>query len=492
VFVRSRSGFSKAPRFARVTGLQRVIAVRASDTGALAALREPYRPPDIAPVGNNIVQDLARLRPYLSFTRPEHADMRIEPKLESSVNPVANILPGVTMDEEGDDGDGDSEPESLARDAQEVLCLWDILMQDRIARRRSDALGQGLFAKGKPSHGADIMLRIESLTELPVHRVMLSARCTVLARVLGGIGSLHDRGSGISLKLLPAPAEQSGAGPPQVSTEMPRLAITGVHAFPVLVLLHYLYTDVLLAISDPRLVRLTGDAFAHGRLQPAQAVRELQTLSRVLHLGALDDALRGAVQRAPAPSLGVDFRAVFDAPMSVSSPDVVLHLADREVWSHSFVLRARSPFFEGFFVDRQWTRDRWESGGSLRVDLRHFEWRSMQYVLRFMCCGEEAEMFEKLGTLAPYAILARAGSLEQILLILPINYCPSYLTSCLLRWVPPRSCCALLMLSSTLERIAPGSLDFDLLFNSRQICHNQQHFGHLRGSSLPTLPAVDG
>jgi hypothetical protein len=160
---------------------------------------------------------------------------------------------------------------------------------------------------------------------------------------------------------------------------------------------------MLLAINDPQLARLTGtaDAFAHGRLQPAQAVRELLTLSRVLHLEALADPLRSVVRRALSPSLNSHFRTIFDAPMSsVSSSDVdvVLRLADRDVRSHSFILRARSLFFECFFADEEWTRDRWESDGILRVDLCHLEWRAMQYVLRFMCCGEEAEMFERLGT----------------------------------------------------------------------------------------------
>jgi hypothetical protein len=313
--------------------------------------------------------------------------------------------------EEEDEVDGSFEAEVLARDAQEVLRLWDVLAQDRIARRRSDTPGQGLFATDRLSHGADLMLRIQGSTELPVHRVILSSRCAILARVLDGLGSLHDRESGISVKLLPAPGRESssyhgapGGGPPRIPAEAPRLAIAGVHPFPVLVLLHYLYTDALLAIGDPRLARLTADAFAHGKLQPAQAVHELQTLCRVLHLEALADGLRSAVpQRLPSSaSLIAHFRAIFDAPLSVSAPDVVLRLADREVWTHSFVLRARSPFFESFFSDEEWTQDRWEGfgegNGYLRVDLSHLEWRSVQYVLRYICCGEEVEMFERLGT----------------------------------------------------------------------------------------------
>ena len=429
--------------------------MRASDSGALAALREPYRPPDITPVGNNLAEDLARLRPYLSFTRPEHEGRRVEPMQESYVDPVVvKYLPDVAAavceeEEEGDGGSFEFEAELLARDAREVMRLWDILTQDRIARRRprpQDAVGQGegFYAKSKLSHGADLMLRVQNSTELPAHRTILSARCAVLARVLGGMGSLHDRESGISIKLLPAPVPGTSAEagcPPRTPSEAPRLAIAGVHPFSVLVLLHYLYTDALLAINDPQLARLSGtaDAFAHGRLQAAQAVRELQTLSRVLHLEALADPLRSVVRRTPPPSLNAHFRAIFDAPVmsaSASDADVVIRLADREVRTHSFVLRARSLFFEDFFSDEDWTRDRWESDGVLRVDLSHLEWRTMQYVLRFMCCGEEEGMFERIGMVTPPSLLDLQRELDflvQTLLNLLTSYCPSYLKLCMLR-----------------------------------------------------------
>ncbi|KAI0291504.1 hypothetical protein B0F90DRAFT_1823827 [Multifurca ochricompacta] len=396
VFVRSRSGGTKASPFVRVTGLQRAVAVRANDTGGLAALRQPYRPPEIALVGKNFAEDIARLRPYISFTRTENEGMRIEPKLGTLASQATKVVPRFMVGDEEDDGESGFETEALARDVQEILCLWDILAQDRTARRRSGVLGQGIFATSKLAHGADLVLRMQGSTELPVHRVVLSAGCAALARVLGGLGSLHDRESGFSIKLLPAPSPRNGAGPPRALAETPRLAIAGVHPFLVLVLVHYLYTDTLLAIGDPRLTRSTAEAFAHGRLQPAQAVRELQTLSRVLHLDVLTDALRSTVRHELPPLLNAHYRAIFDAPTSASPPDVVLRLADRDVWCHSLVLRARSPFFEAFFADEEWTVDRWEGDGSLSVNLSHLEWRSMQYVLRFMCCGEEAEMFERL------------------------------------------------------------------------------------------------
>jgi inhibitor of Bruton tyrosine kinase len=383
-----------------VPGLQRAVAVRASDTGSLAALREPFRPPHVSPVGNNLAEDIARMRPYFSFTRSRDEGRRIEPKLEIAI-PVAEISRGVVVSEEEDEGDGGFEAEALPRDAHDISRLWDIIAQYQTVRQRPGPLGHGLFAEDKPVHGADLMLRVQGSIEFPAHTIVLSARCSVLAHIIAGLGSVHDRESGISLEFLPGPNPRSSPGPPPVLAEAPRLAVAGVHTFSVLILLHYLYTDVLLAVNDPRLMHLTAEAFAHGHLQPGQVVRELQALTRVLHLDILSDVLRGAVRREPSPSLNTHFQGIFDSPLSLSPPDVVLCLADREVWSHSFVLRARSPFFESFFSDEAWTEDRWEKDGTLRVDLRHLVWRSMQYVLRFMCCGEEAEMFERLGMCDP-------------------------------------------------------------------------------------------
>jgi hypothetical protein len=441
--VRSRSGSSKAPRFSRVTGLQRVVAVRANDTGSLAALRQPYRPPRVASSGNTLTEDVMQSRPWISLTLTKHEGLRLEPQFgssslkvceekdksdsggetetlvdlprsrphasvthtkkerlgieeklgSSSIIPPTSIPSCLTELEDEDDADSNAEAAALALDSQEIHRLWDVLAQSRTARRPG-SLGHGTT---NLSNGADLMLRVQGCTELPVHSTVLSARCVPLARVLGGFGSLFDRESGISLKHLPAPSPKSGPAPPQTAGEAPRLAIAGVHAFSVLVLVHYLYTDALLAVGDPRLARSSEEAFARGRVTPAQVTRDLRTLARVLHLEHLADALQSTVRREPSPSLNADFRVIFDAPMSATPPDVVVQLADRDILTHSFVLRARSPFFEDFFADRDWTAERWEDDGTLSVDLRHLEWRSMQYVLRFMCCGEEAEMFEKLG-----------------------------------------------------------------------------------------------
>ena len=456
--MRSRSGSSKAPRFSRVTELQRVIAVRANETGSLAALRQPYRPPRVIPFGNTLTEDVVQLRPWLSFKRTEQEGLRLEPKFgssstsqapeplfslkacdedgsdsdgetethldlprsrpvtytkkehlgmeekrgRSSAIPVTRIPSRLTELEDEDEADSNAEAEALALDSQEIHRLWDVLAQSWTTRRS----GTLRYGASNLCNGADLVLRVQGSSELPVHSTVLSARCMPLARVLGGFGSLYDRESGISLKLTPAPSPMSSAGPPRTAGEAPRLAIAGVHAFSVLVLVHYLYSDTLLAVGDPRLARSTAEAFTRGRVTPAQVVRDLRTLARLLYLEHLADALRSIVRREPSPSLNADFRAIFDTPMTATAtpPDVVVQLADRNVLSHSFILRARSPFFEDFFADKDWTAERWEDDGTLCVDLRHLEWRSMQFVLRFMCCGEGAEMFEKLGMFAGLSV----------------------------------------------------------------------------------------
>lgn len=77
------------------------------------------------------------------------------------------------------------------------------------------------------------------------------------------------------------------------------------------------------------------------------------------------------------------------------------------MYCHSVVLRARTPFFEAFFGEEEWTRERWDEGGSgvLSVELRHLRWRGMEWVVRFMVCGEEEGMFDGLGGSFRYVIV---------------------------------------------------------------------------------------
>jgi hypothetical protein len=85
------------------------------------------------------------------------------------------------------------------------------------------------------------------------------------------------------------------------------------------------------------------------------------------------------------------------ANQALYKQDVVLELADRTICCHSTVLRSRSELFSAFFDDEDWIRNRWTPEGTIVVSLKHMEWRPMEFVLRFLCAGEDAEMFDSLG-----------------------------------------------------------------------------------------------
>ena len=110
---------------------------------------------------------------------------------------------------------------------------------------------------------------------------------------------------------------------------------------------------------------------------------ELQVLARVLELSELGVALEASGKRDPVSSIGRDMQCLFDAVHSTAvimptatplTPDVVLQLADKEVYCHSVILRARSPLFAGFFDLEDWTAKRWDKDGRVKVDMRHFGW----------------------------------------------------------------------------------------------------------------------
>ncbi|KAA1470069.1 hypothetical protein DENSPDRAFT_797206 [Dentipellis sp. KUC8613] len=436
VFVRSRNLKSgqtvsaKSFKFQRVPYIQRAVGVRANDTGAFAALRVEYRPDPIPIVGNSLAQDLASVRPWVRYdtVAPSDAeDVRVEPTLPSTHEDAAMPIP-VPFTEEDDESSDDMAVEA---DVQELLALQKLIQQDALSRKRFG--GRGLFEGKRLAHGADLLIRVPPGIEFPVHRAVLAARSKPLAALLsGGKGksfSDTDGGSGLSFKL-------SGAQ---------RLAVSGAHVLSVLVLMHYLYSDQLLAIWDPRVSRCLAPAL--GTLQPAQVTRELQALARVLGLEEAGEALRAATKRTPEPTLARDVGALFHdpAPLRAVKPDVVLKLRDSDVHTHSVVLRARTVFFAAFFDDEDWTRERWTAEGTVEVDLRHLEWRAMEYVLRFMCCGEEGEMFETLSSIDSvdalldfmFAIMCAANELllDRLLLIC---------SSVILRYINLNNACSVL------------------------------------------------
>jgi hypothetical protein len=154
------------------------------------------------------------------------------------------------------------------------------------------------------SHGADLMLRIQGSTELPVHRIMLSASCAVvLTRALDSLPRVghfrqtsHSAGPGSGARA--ARRFRVAGWPPS----------TGVHAFPVLVLLHYLYTDTPLATAIRGLpVSLRTHLQTAGYNPPKPCANYKLSGSRGLRLEGLDALCSAVAQRVPPPLLNAHF-----------------------------------------------------------------------------------------------------------------------------------------------------------------------------------------
>lgn len=380
VFVRSRnlkgnatSNGTKAFKFHRVAHAQRVVAVCANSTGAFGALRVDYKPPPIYMTGRHFSADMAAIAPYI--LDDDAVLLRQDMKI-----PLDAII----------GADDDLEDSSILDDIGEVAKLMTVLC-NQVNQVGSSARDR--------KHGADLTVRIGTKFQVPVHRVVLATRCMPLRKVLGGDGFLCDKSSEITVtftqKLLGA------------SLVAPVLRFTGITPLSLLILLHYLYADEVLAVWDRRIGLPFEAQFLGLGLSEMRVKADLATLAHLLCLPHLTSALQSVGKRVAKLSAGGDFQWLFDqAQLFVSSrrnaredplaPDVALHLADKIVYMHSAILRARSAFFAALFADPDWTTQRRDDAGVVDVEMRHHKWQVMQFVLSFVCFGEET-LFETLG-----------------------------------------------------------------------------------------------
>ena len=378
VFVRSRnlkasttSNATRAFKFQRVAHVQRAVAVCANSTGAFGALRVDYNPPSINLTGQCFSADMAAIAPYVDeVTVLAREDTRMP----------WNTAIGI---------DDDLEDSSILDDIGEVAKLMTVLC-NRMNQVES-------FIKGN-RHGADLVVRIGTKFEIPAHRVVLAARCMPIREVLGGGDVLCDKSSKISVTFTPQLLDVPLP---------PVLHFTGITPLSLLILLHYLYADHVLAVWDGRIASPFESQFSGLGLSAAQVKADLTTLAHMLCLPHLTSALQSVGKRVAKSSAGDDFRWLFDQAQLLGpsrrnvredplAPDVALHFADKTVYTHSAVLRARSAFFDAFFSDPDWTVNRRNDAGVVDVEMGHHKWQVMQFVLPFVCFGEE-RMFEALG-----------------------------------------------------------------------------------------------
>jgi len=381
VFLRTRNpkaaqSGTKAFKFRRIPHIQRVKRVYGNNVGAFAVLRADFVPDPIRLTGNLLNEDLVNLLPFWDH-RPTWAGLFSIPE--------DTVLDGVDQEEEMN---------PLGIDVPCLRALCDFLFPVSLEDPKSKVPGGTYKAPG-----ADISIRVQKVPEISVHRCILVARSSVLACLLSGqITVVQDAPSNIVIEVLP--------GSSKTHPRTTSLSITGCHAISVLILLYYLYSDEVLAVWDPRVSRdVVGRMRVYGKINPHEVRSELKALARILDLPLLVPSLQVVTKLIPKQSSVKDFTRVFvamqdQAGQGVYKPDMALELADRTVYCHSAVLRARSEFFSAFLDDEDWTKKRWTPERTIVVYLKHMDWRPMEFVLRFLCAGEDAEMFDSLGVSA--------------------------------------------------------------------------------------------
>lgn len=381
VYVRSRklkgSGGSKPFRFQRIPHIQRVVAVCTNSTGAFGALRVDYKPLPIHVVGTTLEADMAAIAPYMRTVNKEKSPASIATAHFSSA----------------------------VDDVEEATMLNDIETLTRLINVLNAQLQNGSSDRGttvRAAHGADVVIRIGTAMEVPAHRLVLASRCKPLQAVLTHNSTLEDTQSGLAISFQKSPTSSPFLG---------YLLVTGISPLALLILLHYLYSDDLLTPWDRRIGAVFSEQFEGLGISPAQVKAELTALAGILELHQLSLALGSMVKCVPASTLRKDYEQLYDEAQSVCSslprrdtrvnalaPDVALHLSDKVVYTNSVILRARCPFFSSFFGDPEWTIRRRDHFGIIDVRMGHLAWKIMQFVLKFICLGEE-KLFHSLDTL---------------------------------------------------------------------------------------------
>ncbi|KAL4065737.1 regulator of chromosome condensation 1/beta-lactamase-inhibitor protein II [Scleroderma yunnanense] len=346
VYVRSRKlkastavGGSKPFRFQRIAHIQRAVAVCTNNTGAFGA------PPPLHVVGNSMEADMAAIAPYIR---------------DGGSKLCANVATThVTSTED---------------DIEDAMILNDIETLKNLMNEL-DLMRERLFKRPM----APISRFVSERAWMFLHRLILASRCKPLQAVLTNNSILEDTHSGLTISFRASTTSSPFLG---------YLLVAEVSPLSLLVLLHYLYSDDLLALWDRRIGVVFADQFNDFGISSAQVKAELTTLVGILELRQLSQVLRSVVKRVPVSTTREDYQQLFDQAQGTSpptsrkdtcvdvlAPDVALHLNDKVIYTHSVILRARCPFFSAFFGDLDWTVHRRDCFGVVDVQMGHLTFR---------------------------------------------------------------------------------------------------------------------
>ncbi|KAL1759711.1 hypothetical protein FB107DRAFT_204512 [Schizophyllum commune] len=403
-----QAGGRKPFKYTRLPYIQRVTQVCANISGAFAAIRMDATPKPIAVHGNTLAQDMAHLQPYMVLPDEEDRFPGWRPTSSRARGAVYDIERAKVTTAHDDEHEDEEDDGGIVHD---LYVLRDVFKDEhgREGDKSEDAQPQ---RRASMPRGADMLMRLPNGDAYPVHGVVLAARSTVLRDIISSSKSVSSADlNGLHVGYVegkPKSATRESSTPATRESSTPALEIRGCHALTVLILLRYLYTDDLLAVWDPRIATGLGRSIATGLgrmdglgLDLGVVKPQLRALAQLLGLPELARAMESPAKRVPEASLASDLRALYAPADGLRSsketsafprPDVVLQFKDRDVACHSAVLRCRTDYFAAFFDEAVWTERRRDGEGVVVLNMRPFRWEVMQYVLKYVYCGEH-ELF---------------------------------------------------------------------------------------------------
>ncbi|KAF1349635.1 hypothetical protein BDV97DRAFT_398466 [Delphinella strobiligena] len=347
---------SKDHKFSRISGLTRVLAVRASAHGAYAAVR---RDCDVTKTQVLVAEQAIwnDLFPLLCF----------------------HDLPINEIEENSDTEEPQPRFWQGRKKPTKLESLRKRLLESKDPEKE---LEDHLVVDDSTECDAIIGTSISDKLRFPAHQFILAGRSRVLRK---GLQAVREGGDFAIPDLWRCEKDSRGR---------PLLIFQGLDVLTLVDFLLYCYTDTVV------------EYWLHTRRSPKSAFRyrqirtEVMKLSVKLEMNQLESAVRQMI--TPGRCLPMDMEIATGQPEYFSNGDIRIQLADDDVLVHSGLVCQRCPFFEGLFMGRAkgaWLDERrgmLQDSDAVDVDLKHVESNIFKMVLRHLYADTGEELFDEV------------------------------------------------------------------------------------------------
>lgn len=393
-------------KFSRVPNLTRVIAVRASASGAYCAVRQEC----------NVTKTQISVTPQLLW----HDMFKLSPF--ASLAAITNMETTVPR---------------FWRRPDEVTILIDYLLQAEDLEKDIGKILPSVSSDNIYNFDLHVFSTAFSDVKLPMHQFILCARSVPFKDALAAFG----RDGTYSSEMFNIQTNSTG---------IVELIFHSIDLLTVIELVCFAYTDSFAGYwrqsqSRPEM----GYRYRQVRL-------EVMKVASCLDIKVLESAVRRMIMTpTPEKCLDRDMEFAVSGSGFFDIGDVIVQLEDGEVTVHAALIVQRCPFFKGLFQGRAgggWLahrRDRFE--GPIEVDMKHVEMHVFKLVLRYIYADIGEELFDDVITQDLDEFLDVVMDVLSVANELMLDRLSQVCQAVLGRYVTSRNICSLL------NAVAPSS-----------------------------------